>query len=282
MPPPKRILFIAPHADDIEILCNSTCQAAVKSQYQVHECLACADEYGTSRVDFRGRRLARIRKSEMNAVSKLYGTDKKGNAKITLHWMPYIDGFVPFTKESVSRYRRLILDLNPWLIFGPDPFFTIDSHPDHLNTGRNYYFALKSIPEHERPKLMLFFQTYRPDFYLPFGDMDLIYRTRIRHRSQFAPLLMKIFTYLGHFIKRSASNGGRLVDTFRKVVFEPNAHRLPEDKWLPLLRFRRGMWQYGFNFGQSRNDFYNVPGLAPILEDYRKNGWLWPIYGDPI
>ena len=268
----RPILFIAPHADDIEVLCNSTCQAAVAASYPVHECLACADEYGTDKIKFRGRRIARIRKHEMYEVAKLYGTNSDGTPKIKLHWMPYIDGFVPFNKEAVARYKKLIEEIDPWLIIGPDPFLPIDTHPDHINTGYNFYYALKAIHKNKRPKLALFYQTTSPNIFLPFGNQDLIYKTRIRHRSQLPPLLMKIFTVFGQIFKRSIANGGRMADSFRIVEFSPKAHRLSEEKWTFRKRLKQGIWYYGIQFGNNGNQFYQDPGYDAIMADYNANG----------
>ncbi|MCP4761583.1 MAG: PIG-L family deacetylase, partial [archaeon] len=139
------VLIICPHPDDGEIFAPQICIQAIKAGYEVHQLLSCCDEYGSSIDEFKGKRIQRIRKHEMICASKAYGVDQDGNAILKLHWANYIDGFVPFDKKSIDRYKKFILKIKPDIILGPDPFIHCDGHRDHIATGKNYYYALKSI-----------------------------------------------------------------------------------------------------------------------------------------
>jgi LmbE family N-acetylglucosaminyl deacetylase len=272
---PKRILFIAPHADDVEVLSASTCQAAVDLGWDVHQNLSCADEYGTDRPEFRGRRLAKIRKAEMNTVANMYGVDSEGKAKVTLHWMHYIDGHVPCTKESVAAYRKFIMDLKPDIILGPDPFLAVGRHQDHLATGKNYYFALKSIPPSQRPKIMLFFQSYQNDVFLKFTNWKHVYRLQMGHRSQFHPLGMKIFGIAGWlFWRRSFQAGWKMCDKFRRVRFDSDCH-VPHFSWKdPGFILKHLFFTHLAAFGMPPGDYFKTPLVEDVLQDYQQNGWV--------
>jgi LmbE family N-acetylglucosaminyl deacetylase len=223
-----KVLLVCPHPDDGEVLGHQFCVQSVKAGYDVHEVLACCDEYGTLRDEFKGVRIQRIRRHEMITSAKEYGVDKDGNSLIKLHWMDYIDIHVPFSKKSVERLKRFILKIKPDYIIGPDPFVQIDGHTDHLNTGRNYYYALKAIKPEQRPRLMLFFQSTKADFFLPYLHSGIINRARLAHKSQFPPLLVKIMSKLNIMfsIFYARKTGGRYVAAYRKVVFDSKEHEV--------------------------------------------------------
>lgn len=271
---PRRILFIAPHADDIEVMCYSTCQAAVDAGFEVHECLASADEYGTAKVEWRGRRIARIRKWEMQRSTLKYGMDKHGKSRIQLHWMPFIDGHVPFNALSVQKYQKLIEEIQPWAIFGPDPFFPYGLHDDHIHTGQNYYFALKGLDTAKRPKIMLFYQTFNAEIVLPFLSLQKEFEARMGHRSQWSPVLMKIFGVVGWLWKRSIAFQMKAGDKYRKVVFSSTQNFVSETKWNLKLRWKRAFWMYALKLGYAKPSFFKKPSSTEILQDYNRNGWV--------
>lgn len=221
MKPDWKVLIVAPHPDDGEALAHQICVQAVKAGNQVHQLLATCDEYGTHNDRFKGKRIQRIRRKEMFDAAKAYGVDDKGNAIVKVHWMNYIDCHVPFNAKSVKRFRNFIKKLKPSIIIGPDPFFEFDGHSDHIKTGWNYYFALKGLKSTERPKLMLFFQTTKPNIFLPLKHMDIVKKARAAHKSQFSPIILKLMNLMNIFfsIITSVKTGGRLTQGYRKLVF---------------------------------------------------------------
>jgi LmbE family N-acetylglucosaminyl deacetylase len=262
----KCILFIAPHADDVEGLVFSTVLRAVQLGYDVHQCLACRDEYGVDRSDFQGRKLARIRMWEMYNVAKLYGIDAKGKPKVQLHWMPFIDGHVPFDSNSVHEYQKFIINLKPDIIFGPEPFCAPDYHPDHIATGRNYYFALKKMDPNLRPRVMVFFHTYRPTIFLQHGSLTEEHAAIGAHRSQFHAIELlgwKLGSWI--FWRRSLRARWKLVDKIRPVSFNLNDNR--PQFWGHVI------WYYCFRFGRPKSGIYSKVPMETIIEDYTQNGW---------
>jgi LmbE family N-acetylglucosaminyl deacetylase len=272
--PPRKILFINPHADDTEVLYSSTCQTAIENGFEVHEVLSNADEYGSPRVDFRGRRMARIRKWEMYKAAKVYGTNPDGTPKIILHWLHNIDGHDPFNLKAVREYQDLIQKIQPWAIFGPDPFFPMDHHPDHISTGLNYFFALKRLPKAKRPKHMFFYQTLKADYAIPYKSAEIEYHARMAHQSQWPALLMKLFRYASKIQKRSLLTHGKMADKFRKVTFNAEDHRPSQDKLDFFTRFKLGLWSHVLLIGYQPPDYFKHPPVSEILEDYHLHGWV--------
>lgn len=272
----KRVLFFAPHADDIEAFCPSTCKNAVARGFEVHEILTNSDEYGTLKKEFRGRRIARIRRSEMKNAAKMYGVHQDETSKIILHWLHYIDGFVPFDQDSVAQFRRLIEKIQPSIIFGPDPFFPIDLHTDHINTGRNFYYAIKSIPEKNRPKHLFFYQSYFPNTQFPYSSGKFVLSVRAKHRSQAPPILWKIFTIMDKLSKRIGPKPAYKGDHFRKVQISNEINQINKNKWSILKRLQQGIWFYWMRniFGYQDPDYYSEPPMDSILKDYERNGWV--------
>lgn len=275
-PEPKKltILLVAPHADDVEMFCPSACLSAVNAGWTVHESLACADEYSVPNPIYRGRRIAKMRKLEMKNAAKAYGTNPDGSPKIHLHWMQFIDGHVPFAPHSVRNYRTLIEEISPDIILGPDPFFPTDNHPDHVNTGKNMFYALKSMKTSRRPKRAYFYQTFHPDLYIPAGDSSIILRARVAHRTQFKPHSMKIMKNLEFLFKHPLQGRGKKVDSLREVKFNLNDNEIVENTWSWRLRVKKTFWRYLVPFGNLPPDFFKNPPVQQIRSDYEKNGWV--------
>ncbi|MBN2156648.1 MAG: PIG-L family deacetylase [Candidatus Lokiarchaeota archaeon] len=220
-------LIICPHPDDGDIMCGEFCAQSVNAGWNVHELLMTTDEYGTTRNDFKGKRIKAIRKAEMIRASRCYGVDNNGNALLQLHWANYIDGFAPFTIKSVERLQMFIQKINPDVILGPDPFVHHDAHVDHLATGRNYYYALKWMDPKKRPKLMLFFQSLMPNFFIPILNPKTVFCARIAHRSQWTERTVKIYGNIQRFLypfRLITVAGGRKSEGFRKVTFNYSNH----------------------------------------------------------
>ncbi len=221
------VLLVCPHPDDGDIMCGEFCAQAVKAGWKVHELLMTTDEYGTTRNDFKGLRIKAIRKGEMIRASKAYGLDENGGSLMQLHWAHYVDGFAPFNKKSVERLQKFIKKIKPDIILGPDPFVHHDAHVDHLATGKNYYYALKWMIPEERPKIMLFFQSLMPDFFIPSFNSEIVFKARMSHKSQWSEQTVKIygniqrFLYISRLIKFT---GGRKSEGYRKVTFNLTNH----------------------------------------------------------
>jgi len=220
-------LIICPHPDDGDILAGEFSAQSVRAGWNVHELLMTTDEYGTTRNDFKGTRIKAIRKAEMIRAARCYGIGTHGDSFIQLHWANYIDGFAPLTHHSIKRLRTFIRKINPDIIIGPDPFVHHDAHVDHIATGRNYFYALKGMDSCDRPKVMLFFQSLMPDFFLPILNPQTVFKARIAHKSQWSGRIVKIYGNIQRFLypfRLIKYAGGRKSDGYRRVTFDYADH----------------------------------------------------------
>ena len=61
----RKVLFFIPHPDDLEFSCPLIVIKMLRLGYDVVEVLMTNGEYGTTRTEFKGQRIARIRKKEL-------------------------------------------------------------------------------------------------------------------------------------------------------------------------------------------------------------------------
>ena len=103
MPKPT-VLFVNPHPDDVEFTCANTCKRLLDRGWRVVQILMTTDEYGTKQDEFKGIRIRRIRKREMEEAAKVYGVDDHGQPKIELIWFGEIDGHLRFNLFDANRF----------------------------------------------------------------------------------------------------------------------------------------------------------------------------------
>ncbi len=224
-----KLLFVNPHPDDTEFNAASTCQQAVDLGWEVHEILMTTDEYGTERNDFKGKRIRRIRKNEMIESAKLYGTNPDGTPLINLHWFGGIDGYLPFDKLTFEKLKEMVVEIDPDLIIGPDAFFSLDVHPDHMRTGWLTYLIVKELSETQKDApLLLLYHSFNSDFYIPYEDDSIQVDAWAKHRSQTSPLANKIVRRLRKVFAffRRGSSGPVKAEGFRKPTFESDENKI--------------------------------------------------------
>lgn len=225
----KRItlLIINAHPDDAEFTCASTCKQAIDLDWEVYEILMTSDEYGTTRNDFKGERIKKIRKHEMREAAKVYGTHPNGSPKLNLIWFGEIDGYLEFNIRVFNKLKKLILNIKPDVVIGPDSFFSLDLHNDHKHTGWLVYIAIKTIEPLKRPTLLLY-HSFNPNFYIPITDNSIPLIAWSKHVSQSSPLRLKFLKPLRtiYYILRMRNSGPRLSEGFRKVNFTEDENKI--------------------------------------------------------
>jgi len=180
-------------------------------------------EYGTDRIEFKGLRLSNIRKKELKKTVEVYKNYTNNEMKIIR--MGFIDGFLPLNRKSIEKVANIIKKESPKIIFAPDPYYAIDFHKDHLNTGWNVYFALKKLKKSELPERFFFYYTFKPNiaFKTTIKDLDIAIEALSQHRSQITPFKIKIisaFMKLNFYLKYL--NFGTPVKKFRELKFLDN------------------------------------------------------------
>lgn len=216
--PGVKVFFFVPHSDDLEFGPAITCVEALRLGCDVTEVVATNSAFGTKRQEFKGERLYRIRKKELERTLDVYKSHVKNELKLLR--LEYTDGSLPLDEKAINRVMALIQEKKPDVVFTPDPVYSVDYHPDHLNTGRLVYFAIKRMEPRERPKHLFFFYTFKPNFGISChpSNIKTVQAALREHRSQIAPGKVDILT---KFKKLSLMVNFRrvnaFVDTFRHL-----------------------------------------------------------------
>lgn len=186
-----KVLFFIPHPDDLEFGVSLICIEALKAGMDVVQVLMTNGEYGTKVREFKGKRLRRIRAYELNKTVKVY--QKFTGNKMSILKMNYIDGHLPLNQESLDKTIDIFKKEMPDIIFAPDPFFPIDYHPDHLNTGRLPCFALKKLERKLLPKRVFLFYSFRTNIAIRcrIKSLKILNKAMSQHRSQVPPFTIK-------------------------------------------------------------------------------------------
>ena len=125
----ERYLFVGPHPDDIEIGAGATVSRLVSLGKQV-TFLVCTDgRYGDENTALRGLALAQVRKEEARRSAGLLGVTD-------VRFLGLSDGGFYSREELFSGIAKVIGEVQPEVIFAPDPCVGSECHVDHLNVGQ--------------------------------------------------------------------------------------------------------------------------------------------------
>jgi LmbE family N-acetylglucosaminyl deacetylase len=211
------ILIFSPHIDDVEFGMPFFYVRALSLGFNVVEIVMTNSEYGTHEIEFKGIRLKRIRIHELKKSINLFSNCTENQTHLNL--VNYIDGHLPINRKVVDQVSNLIQKGRPDIIFAPDPWYIIDHHPDHLNTGRLVYLALKKLEKRYLPKRLYYFYTFNSDtfFRVHWKDRKIIYEAYSCFPSQVSPLQRKylklIYWYLYY---RRFFKSGFFTENFRE------------------------------------------------------------------
>ena len=243
-PPPHladytRYLFIGPHPDDIEIGAGATAAAFAAMGKEV-SFLVCTDgRYG---LDFAPAgttpaALADIRKAECRAAAETLGVRE-------VHFLDLSDGAQYSREELTDGMARVIGEVQPEVLFAPDPFVASECHPDHLAVGETartlaFFAPFREImalhgAQNADVQALAYYMTARPNRFVKTGkcfDRQL-YALRC-HASQF-PADSEAWRSLELYLKLRARDFGLRSFTGRaegfRVLGKTQMHCLPEAK----------------------------------------------------
>jgi LmbE family N-acetylglucosaminyl deacetylase len=126
----NRYLFIGPHPDDIEIGAGATVAALCKMGKQVTFLICTDGRYG---LDYAPpgttpEELIGIRKAESLAAASVLGVRD-------VRFLGLSDGAAYRKEDLLDVMARAVGEIQPEIIFAPDPFVASECHADHLNVG---------------------------------------------------------------------------------------------------------------------------------------------------
>ena len=235
----SRFLFVGPHPDDIELGAGASAAALADKGKQI-TFLVCTDgRYGLENAvpGTTPEELAQIREQESIAGAAALGVGD-------VRFLRLSDGAAYKTEALLCGIARVIGEVQPEVIFAPDPFVPAECHPDHLNVGKAvrtlaFFAPFREImagygAESADVQAVAWYMTARPNRYIKTGSTFSKQQSAIRcHVSQFpagSDALRSLTTYLK---LRSVDFGLRSLygraEGFR-VLGKTQMHCLPEAK----------------------------------------------------
>ena len=187
-----RFLFIGPHPDDIEIGAGATVARLAEAGKAVTFLICLDGRFGLSTAPegTTEEELIEIRKREAVAAAKVLGVTD-------VRFLGLSDGGFYGMEELRAGIARTIGEVQPQVIFGPDPGLTSECHPDHLNVSecvrRLAYFCripqiMAGIGAVSAPvEAVAFYMTARPNRYIATGAaaFEKQMEASLCHRSQY-------------------------------------------------------------------------------------------------
>jgi LmbE family N-acetylglucosaminyl deacetylase len=227
--PPRRALAIYAHPDDPDVACGGTLARWAAAGTEVHVCLCCEGDKGSSDPSVTKDALVGQRRREVESAGKVLGVRAH-------YWLGYLDGEVEDTAELRGRLVALVRQVRPEAVLAPDPtavFFGPNyvNHRDHRVVGwavldavapaaaSPHYFSA-SGPPFQVSELWLS-GTLEPDTWVDIGDwVDKKAAALACHTSQVG----EDGEWLRKVVRERAEEAGQgpglaLAEAFRKVVF---------------------------------------------------------------
>lgn len=125
----ERYLFVGPHPDDIEIGAGATVSRLTSLGKQVTFLICTDGRYGDENTNLRGQALADCRREEAIRSAALLGVKD-------VRFLNLSDGGFYTREELVAGIARVIGQVQPQVLFAPDPCVDSECHTDHLNVGQ--------------------------------------------------------------------------------------------------------------------------------------------------
>ncbi len=233
----ERCLFIGPHPDDIEVGAGATAAKLSAMGKQV-SFLICTDGrfgLGSAPAGTTPEQLVEIRRRESMTAASVLGVEDG-------RFLPFSDGGLYDPKELFAAMARAVGELQPDILFAPDPCVSSECHVDHLNVGEAARRLALFAPYREimeaygaqraDVKAIAFYMTAKPNRYIGTTGYTQLQRDALLcHRSQFAwgseaYRSVELYLRLRSF-EFGLRSGHRAAEGFR-VLGVTQMHCLPE------------------------------------------------------
>lgn len=124
----KKVLFIGPHPDDIEIGAGGLVSKLVRSGAEVYFLICCDGGCGCSDRNANPDDIAARRKKETLASAKFLGIKD-------VIFLDYPDGGVYSVDDLRRDIGEVLLKIKPELVVSPSPFLKTETHMDHIRVA---------------------------------------------------------------------------------------------------------------------------------------------------
>lgn len=128
-PPPKRVLGVSAHPDDLEWYAGGTLAKLANAGCEMTFVICTEGDKGSYDPEAQPSALAAQRKREQEAAAELLG-------RVKLVYLGYPDGELRVTRGLLERLSGLYRQHRPDLLLCFDPWKRYELHPDHLAAGR--------------------------------------------------------------------------------------------------------------------------------------------------
>ena len=124
-----RYLFIGPHPDDIEIGAGATVSRLTSLGKQVSFLICTDGRFGDENTSLHGEELVQARREESIRSAAMLGVTD-------VRFLELSDGGFYTREELLTGIARVIGQVQPEVVFAPDPCVDSECHMDHLNVGQ--------------------------------------------------------------------------------------------------------------------------------------------------
>ncbi len=233
----SRYLFIGPHPDDIEIGAGATAALLADAKRQVSFLICTDGRYGLENAPegTTPEELIRIRKAETLAGAEALGVTD-------VHFLGLSDGAAYRPEDLFDGIARVIGEVQPDVVFAPDPFVASECHADHLAVGNaartlSFFASIREImalhgAKNTDVQAIAYYMTAKPNRFVRSGSYFEQQLRAIRcHSSQFpegSDALRSLTLYLKiRSVDFGISNLKGRAEGFR-VLGKAQMHCLPE------------------------------------------------------
>ncbi len=168
-----KILFFAPHPDDLEFFVGGTAIWHCEKGNQTIEILLTRgeNEWWNPR---KGQQLAAIREAEAKKAARILGIDR-------WRFLDFVDGRITFDEKSVRKISAVLEEFRPDIVYAPEYKIALDFwDSDHLQTGKIVREACRRAKGGVK---LFFYQSFLVD---TFVDITAYYDKRKRALNAYA------------------------------------------------------------------------------------------------
>lgn len=131
----ERYLFVGPHPDDIEIGAGATIHKLAKEHKSITFLICTDGRFGDgASMGIKGDALSLLRREECIKSAERLGVKD-------VRFLNLMDGANYRYEDLLQGLAEVITEVNPDIVFGPDPLSKSECHLDHLNVGN----AVKNV-----------------------------------------------------------------------------------------------------------------------------------------
>lgn len=184
----KRALCVQPHPDDNEIGMGGTVAALMSVGCEVHYLTVTNGDKGNRDKTASPEQTARQRRAEAMAAGRHLGVSE-------FHFLDYGDGTLSDVVGIASDIKRVLQEVQPDVMFCPDPWLPYEGHYDHIITGQ----AASSAFQSGICQAIGYYFTANPNAVIDISDtFERKFEAIALHDSQMDEASLALFRYYFH------------------------------------------------------------------------------------